>query len=81
MSFLSNEIQQMHEKISALSLMIQAASEKIAQLSQYNEILGTETLQHLLNWQADLNLQIKEARNELEAYYQKIDEIRAMLLG
>ena len=81
MSLFSEEINSLQAKLGALSIVVESISAKIAELSVYRDILGTETFEHLLNWQASLNTQIKEVKAQLEDYYRKIEEVRSLLLG
>lgn len=78
---LSDQINELHSKLSALQIVLSAVCSKVAELTQYNEFLGTESFQNLLNFQAQVNSEILSLRAELDIYYQKIDQVRQALLG
>lgn len=78
---LSEQIESLRSKLSSLSIVLQAVTEKVGELTQYHDLLGTEVFENLLNFQSMVNQQISSFKRELDDYYSKIDQVRVALVG
>jgi len=78
---LSSQISELQSKYEALSLILSGICNKVAEITQYRDLMGTETFARLIEWQSNINAELMAVQAEMQNYFQKIDQIRQTLMG
>jgi len=76
---LSDQIKEASEKLSALRLILSGVCDKIAEITECYDLLGTEKFQEVLDWQSNINQEIVDLQATLQGYYQQVEAVRNIM--